>query len=131
MHPTEHPHAARGFTLLEVLVALAVLAIALGAVIKAAGDGARVIGGLQGSTLAQVIAVDEMNRLRLSGDWPAVGTRSGEVEFDGSPWVWERTVEATELPVLRKVTLRVRNESGGHSAEAVLSAYLRDPKTEP
>ncbi|MGC9456357.1 MAG: type II secretion system minor pseudopilin GspI [Halothiobacillaceae bacterium] len=121
--------AASGFTLLEVLVALAVLAIAMAAVIKATGDGARILGGLQGSTMAQVIAVDEMNRLRLSGDWPKIGRRSGQVEFEGSPWAWEREVASTEIPNLRKVTLRIWDDAGGRSGEAVLTAYLREPES--
>jgi len=115
-----------GFTLLEVLVALTILAIALSALVKAAGDGARVAERLEGNSLAHMIAVDEMNRLRLSGEWPQAGSSSGQFEIGPDRWRWERDVETTESPMLRRVRLRITedNQRGG---QAMLVSFIHNP----
>ncbi|HHO70261.1 MAG TPA: type II secretion system protein GspI [Halothiobacillus sp.] len=115
-----------GFTLLEVLVALTILAIAMAAVIKAAGDGARIAEHLEGNTMAHLIAVDEMNRLRLSGDWPDIGITRGTFEIEDGRWHWVRTVESTELADFRHVQIEIIEDTP-RGGRAILTSYLYKP----
>jgi len=67
-------HNARGFTLLEVLIALAVLAIGMIAVIGTAGTSTRTAAELKEETFAHWVAMNELASLRLSANWPSLGT---------------------------------------------------------
>lgn len=99
-----------GFTLLEVMVALAVLAIALGAIIKAAGTSAGDIGYLRDRTLASWVALNHINMLRLAREWPDEGTRNGIVEMAGREWRWELQVSNTSDEDLRRLDITVYGE---------------------
>jgi general secretion pathway protein I len=100
----------RGFTLLEIMVALAVLAIALGAVIKAVGTSAVDIGNLRDRTLASWVALNHINMLRLVREWPDEGTRNGTVEMAGREWRWELQVSNTLNEDIRRIDITVYGE---------------------
>jgi len=101
-------HAAIGFTLIEVLIALVVLALALGAVIKVAGQSGDVLGQLRGDTAAAVVAEDLCSRMRLANEIPDRGTRTSKVRIGGRDWQVTREVVAGAFPDVLKVTFRVR-----------------------
>lgn len=96
-----------GFTLLEVLVALAVLALALGAILKAGADNAAAAAYLRDKTFAHWVAVDRITELRLEPAWPSTGRRSGEVEFGDRRWHWESVVADTFDDTVRRVEVSV------------------------
>lgn len=105
---------ARGFTLLEVLVALAVLAISLGAAIKAAGGYTLNQAYLRDRTFAEWIARNQLATVQLSGDWPKAGQQKGEVEFPLSgaqeparEWRWVMQVTQTPEDNLRRLDIDI------------------------
>lgn len=106
---------ARGFTLLEVLVALAVLAISLGAAIKASGGYTLNQAGLRDRTFAEWIAHNQLATVQLSGEWPGIGQEKGEVEFPLSDdprasareWRWVMQVTQTPEENLRRLDIEV------------------------
>lgn len=102
--------AERGFTVLEVLVALLVLALALAALIRAAGDEARALEIAREATFAQWIAGNVIAQTRLAPALPHVGRRQGETEFAGRRWRWEMDVDATQVPDIRRLDVRVYAE---------------------
>lgn len=108
--PTITSPRENGFTLLEVLVALAVLAFTLGAILKAGADNAAAVGYLRDKTFAHWVATDKITELRLEPAWPSTGERRGETEFADATWRWTSKVEETPDDRVRRVTVRVMRE---------------------
>ena len=97
----------KGFTLLEVLVALAVAGIGLAGVIKVAGGNAYNAQYLQEKTLAQWVALNRITELRMTKQFPAIGKAKGDADMAGRKWYWQQETKAApfQLPGIQK-TLR-------------------------
>lgn len=117
---------ACGFTLLEVLVALTILALALGALIKTGGDHAALIDGLGERTQGYLVAENQLQRFRLEGLWPEAGVRKDSLEHAGRRWLWQASFETTPDPDLVRVTLEVKSREDGPVA-ARLTGFLARP----
>jgi general secretion pathway protein I len=98
---------SRGFTLLEILVALAVIAIALTAAIRAVGQSIDTAAALRERTLAQWVAEDRLARYILDRSFPAIDTTSGTSEMGGTTWRWTDQVSGTPVPKLRRIDVSV------------------------
>jgi general secretion pathway protein I len=116
---------ARGFTLFEVLVALAIMAVALAALLRASGVAADNSVALRTRMLAGWVAQNRLVEMRALRAWPAVGADAGEVEEDGRRWRWERTVMPTPNPAFRKVVVRVLAPQAQRYVLAEMTAYLK------
>jgi general secretion pathway protein I len=99
---------AAGFTLIEVLVALAIVTIGMAAVLEALTSSADTVMYLENKTFAQWVALDQMEHVRLSGSFPADGTRTGELEMAGRNWEWRQKVVDSQVPGVRQITVDVR-----------------------
>jgi general secretion pathway protein I len=110
---------ARGFTLIEVLVALTVLAVALGALVKAGSGHAANAAYLRDKVFAHWVAVNAITELQLEADWPAPGERSGNAELGGREWRWRGRVEETFDADVRRVTVSVGDAGGRRDASLV------------
>ena len=97
-----------GFTLLEVLVALVILALALGALIKTAGDHAVLVADLETRTQAFLVAENQLHRLQANKLWPEGSEQNDEVEQGGRRWQWQARFESTVDPDLKRVLIDVR-----------------------
>mgnify|MGYP001825921208 CR=1 FL=1 len=86
-----------GFTLLEVLVALAVLAIAMGAVIKVSATNSSNAAYLKEKTIAHWVAMNKVNELRLTDDWPSIGTKKDTEIMAGEEWRWQMKISKTAV----------------------------------
>jgi general secretion pathway protein I len=99
---------ARGFTLIEVLVALAIVAIGMAAVLGALTSSANTVSYLRDKTFAQWVALNQIATLRLSGQMTPVGNSDGNTDFAGRSWHWRREVTATQVPGVMRIDVRVR-----------------------
>lgn len=117
---------ARGFTLIEVLVALAVFAIAMTALVQAGGQRAENLAYLRDRTLATWIAVDRITALRLGSGWPGVGTRTGEVRMAERRWYWTAEIKQTANQSIRRVEVAVYLDRD-HEPLARVTGFLGDP----
>ncbi|TVR63936.1 MAG: type II secretion system protein GspI [Candidatus Competibacteraceae bacterium] len=117
-----------GFTLLEVLVAMAVLAIAMGAIIGAATQSIQTSAALRDQTFAGWVALNQVNVLLLDPEpWPEDGSRRGEAELAQRVWRWEARFEATDIPDLRLVRVTVRADADGPALNTLIAFKGQSP----
>ena len=114
----------RGFTLVEVLVALAVLAIALAALMRAMGQAVDITASLRDHDEALWVAQNRYAEHQMQRDWPPVDTVDGDAEMGGKTWYWREQVSTTPEPKLRRIEITVRREADSKAAAAKLVGYL-------
>lgn len=122
-------HLQQGFTLLEVLVALAVLALAMGAVIKATSDYTANQSYLRDRTLAMWVARNVLVQYQVTGQWLSVGERKGTQEMGDQEWRWLARISQTEESELRRLDVEVYpvDSDDDENPVSVLSGFLRQP----
>ncbi|WP_321807182.1 type II secretion system minor pseudopilin GspI [Burkholderia sp. BCC1993] len=98
---------ARGFTMIEVLVALAIIAVALAASIRAVGTMATNASDLHRRLLAGWSADNALAQLRLTHAWPEVGEQSFDCSQGNLQLVCTQRVSTTPNPVFRRVQMSV------------------------
>jgi general secretion pathway protein I len=98
----------RGFTLIEVLVALAIVTIGMAAVMGALNSSADTLNYLRDKSFSQWVAENKIANTRISGAAPSVGNSSGDVDFAGRSWHWRMEVVATEIPGMVRMDVHVR-----------------------
>lgn len=111
----------RGFTLLEIMVALVVLAIAMAAVIKTLGAQARNSEYLQQRTLASWVAQNRYAELRLASQASTLGVQQGTTQFAGQQWQWTTRISATDDQGVHRLDISVSQGAQGY---ATLVGYL-------
>ena len=115
-----------GFTLLEVLVALTVLALSMGAVIKATSDYTVNHSYLRDKTMATWVARNILIEYRISGEWPGVGERKGTLEMGSQEWAWVGKISNTDEKDLRRLDVEVRPMDAEDSEPlTVLSGFVQ------
>lgn len=102
----------RGFTLLEVLVALLLLSLALVALVRTTSLEARALAQLHDATYGNWVAANVLAELRLARDVVAVGERDGRAEMADRRWRWRANVAATDDPSILRVDVSVYAEAG-------------------
>jgi general secretion pathway protein I len=104
--------ADRGFTLIEVLVALVIVAIALGAGIKAAGALTNNADRLAQVSAAQWCAENMLTELRLMQQFPDIGESPFSCEQLGRTYGGKLKVSPTPNPLFRRVDADVADDQG-------------------
>jgi general secretion pathway protein I len=105
---SERRTAPRGFTLIEVLVALAIVAIGMAAVLGTLTSSADTVSYLRDKTFANWVALNQIAQLRLSGQAPAAGKSDGDSELAGRKWHWRQEISATQVPGMLRIDVSVR-----------------------
>ena len=98
---------ARGFTLVEILVALTIVAIALMASIRAVGSLTTSASDMRSRTLAQWSAENRLSQIRVQREYPAVGRRNFDCSQGNLPLRCQEDVFSTPNPNFRRVEIQV------------------------
>lgn len=116
----------RGFTLIEVMVALVVASLALVAVMASISQMIDAGTAMRDRTYAAWIAQNKIAELRLANTEPEVSTSNGEVEFAGLEWGWTATISETGVQYLYRVDVGVMF-AGSDDVVRTVTGFIGEP----
>jgi general secretion pathway protein I len=122
---TRNTNTSHGFTLLEVMVSLAILATAFAAALRLHSDSMGVLISTRIHTKAAELAQYRMTELEM-GDYKGPRMTSGDFGELAPDYIWEVRVEDTPTEFWKMVTVQVRNRHGGKAGEFELTEYMAD-----
>ncbi len=99
--------SSRGFTLIEVMVSLAIVAFALTAMAASMNQMIDSATAMRDRTYASWIAQNKIVEFRLGDSLPEVSTTSGELEYGNSRWTWRAVVSETGVADFVRVDVSV------------------------
>lgn len=118
------PRNESGFTLLETLVALAILAIALASVLRATGAATNHAEEMRLRLVADWIAQNRLALHAARGDWLSVGTQSGEETQAGIRLLWKEDISNTPNSAFRRIEISISSPGNNNYVIRRLSGYL-------
>ena len=117
----------RGFTLIEVMVAIAIFAMAALAAVSAASGHLNSLSTIQQRTFAQYVAANRLTELNLTTTWPLKDNQRGSERQGGVEWQWRQQVVETVTPNVVAVTIEVTQGEQDYQW-ARLTQYIRTPQ---
>ena len=116
-----------GITLIEVMVAVAILAFSLSALVKLSGESANTLHYLEKKTYAKWVALNQINEMNSILQWPDVGRSQGQEKMAAQNWFWERVVSNTGVPELRRIDLKIKQFKDDEEAIFSITSFIRQP----
>lgn len=117
---------SRGFTLIEVMVALAIVAFSLTAVAASMNQMIESANAMRDRTFASWIALNKVAEMRLAGVVPEVSTTSGELEYGNTDWAWEAVVSETGIENFMRVDVSV-SHAGSDYVVRTVTGFIGEP----
>lgn len=118
-----HIRHGKGFTLLEVLVALAIMAIALTAAMRAIGVASNQTEDIRNRMLAEWVAENRIAEYRAFSRWVEPGNNNGEVEQGGVLFHYEESIKGTSNQLFRRIDVTV-SKAGNTSRLATVTGFI-------
>lgn len=113
-----------GFTLIEVLVALVIVALGLLTAFGQVNQTLTTASRLRDKTFADWVALNQLTAQRLLGEFPAVGSSSGETEMGRAKWRYTVKVENTDFEDLRQIDVSVAFADNPDQVVTSISGFL-------
>jgi general secretion pathway protein I len=120
-------HRNRGFTLLEVIIALTIVAVGLLAVSSAAGNSSRNAVKLRDDTFAQWVGLNELTMLRAAQSWPNDDSLNGDATMAGEKWHWKATMTKTADPGLLRIDIDVTTPDNPDDVVVTVTGFMGLP----
>ena len=124
--PKTCSESCKGFTLIEVMVAVAIAGLGLAAVAASVSQMVDAGSAMQERTYASWIAQNQIVQLRLANQIPEVSTTTGEVEFASLEWAWEATISETGVENLFRVDVAV-SHAGSPDVIRTVTGFIGEP----
>ena len=106
-----HELRSGGFTLIEVLVALVIVAVGMSALMGALSSSAKTVAYMQDKTFAEWVALNQIANVRIGlqqGQLPATGTTNGDIDMVNRTWHWRQDVVTSQVPGVVRIDVKVR-----------------------
>jgi len=118
------PSRMRGFTLLEVLVALVIVAFGMGALMATLTSAATSVERLRDKSFAEWVALNRISEVRLGRAAMTKGKTNGESELAGQKWQWTQEIADANFPNLLRIEVRVarKGAKAGEVTDALAQA---------
>jgi len=107
----QHCWRRSGFTLIEVLVALVIVAVGMSALMGALSSSAKTVTYMQDKTFAEWVALNQIAGVRIAlqkGTIPATGNTTGDIDLANRTWHWRQEVIDSQVPGIRRIDVKVR-----------------------
>lgn len=112
---------------MEVMVALVVLATAMGALIKGSSQSAASTAYIRNKTFASWVAQNRIAEMQLQKFWPSVGRSEGESKMAGESWYWQVETIATAEEAMRQLQVKVSLNPDYGKPIITMSAFISRP----
>jgi len=113
-----------GFTLIEVMLAMAIFAIAGVALVSTSDTHFRNLSHLETKMIANWVASNQLVEASLETKWPLKNNKKGKVEIAGREWYWLQKISKTNDQNMSAVTIEVRLDEASKSSIGFLTTYL-------
>lgn len=118
-----------GMTLIEVMAALVIFALAGTAVMKSAAEHLSSVSQVEEVTFATWVANNRLNEMKLTGTWPPKNNVRGTMEMADRTWYWQQVVTKTTDDDLRAVEVNVGQDPQYEYFQANVITYVSKPVT--
>ncbi len=118
-----------GFTLIEVLVAMAIIAVGVSALVASAGASAWRSDFLREREFGRWVASNALTELQVLPAWPDIGTKKTTVEMGNTTWYLSTQTQAVADPDLRRLDIQVRRDQDADNYIYVVSGFVGNPET--
>ena len=118
----------RGFTIIEVMVALAIVAFSLTAIAASMGQMIDAANAMRDRTYASWIAQNKIAELRLANELPEPGETSGEIDYAGTIWAWTARIETVPAGIENFYQVHVSvSYPGDEYAVRTVTGFIGEP----
>jgi general secretion pathway protein I len=100
-----------GFTLIEVLVALVIVAVGMSVLMGTLTSSAKTVAYMQDKTFAEWVALNQIASVRIAlqkGQIPPTGNTTGDIDLANRTWHWRQEVIDSQVPGIRRIDVKVR-----------------------